>query len=67
MPISELWEAVGHFEDFVVGGSKSIVLTDTIGPELVIYLNSPSFKNGDVTYSTPRFFAELYIYIYKFV
>ena len=56
----ELLEAVGHFEDFIVGGTNSIVLTDTIGPEMVIYLNNPAFKNGDKTYATPRFFADLY-------
>ena len=57
---AELWEAVGHFEDFVVGGTNSVVVTDTVGPEMVIYLNSPAFKNGDKTYATPRFFADLY-------
>ena len=52
-------EAVGHFEDFIIGGSGSIVLNDTTGPEMRIYLNTPVFKDGDKTYATPRFFAEL--------
>ena len=52
-------EAVGHFEDFVIGGTGSIFVEDTIGPEMTIYLNSPSFKDGDKTYETPRFFANL--------
>ncbi|MBO5824772.1 MAG: hypothetical protein J6Q93_07450, partial [Prevotella sp.] len=25
-----------------------------------IYLNTPTFRNGDKTYATPRFFADLY-------
>lgn len=54
-------EAIGHFEDFIIGGSgTSSILADTIGPEMTIYLNTPSFRDGDKTYSTPRFFADLY-------
>lgn len=56
----ETAEAVGHFEQFIVGGSGSIVTIDTVGPEMEIYLNSPAFRNGDKTYATPRFFANLY-------
>ena len=53
-------DAVGHFEDFVVGGTGSIVAADTAGPEMTIYLNNIAFKNGDKTYPTPRFYADLY-------
>ena len=56
----ETAEAVGHFEQFIIGGSGSIVTVDTVGPEMEIYLNSPAFRNGDKTYATPRFFANLY-------
>ena len=55
----ETMEAVGHFEDFAVGGTGSIFAADTVGPEMTIYLNSPAFQNGGKTYPTPRFFAEL--------
>ncbi len=53
-------DAVGHFEDFIVGGTGSVVSVDTVGPEMTIYLNSPAFTDGGKTYATPRFFAELY-------
>ena len=56
----ETAEAVGHFEQFIIGGTGSTVAMDTIGPEMEIYLNSPAFRNGDKTYATPRFFANLY-------
>ena len=56
----DLVEAVGHYEDFIVGGSGKIVSVDTIGPEMTIYLNTPAFRDGNKTYATPRFFAELY-------
>lgn len=53
-------EAVGHDEKLIIGGTGSIVIADTVGPEMVIYLNNPAFQDGGKTYSTPRFFAELY-------
>ena len=56
----ETAEAVGHFEQFIIGGTGSTVAIDTIGPEMEFYLNSPAFRNGDKTYATPRFFANLY-------
>ena len=58
--VEEAEEAVGHFEDFIIGGTGDTWYTDTVGPMMTIYLNNPAFQNGDVTYATPRFFAELY-------
>ena len=55
----ETMEAVGHFHDFVIGGTGSILAADTTGPKMTIYLNTPAFRDGDKTYATPRFFAEL--------
>ena len=62
-----LAEAVGHFEDFTIGGTGSSYYADTVGPEMKIYLNCPecNCKNCQdtstyKTNSTPRFFAELY-------
>lgn len=52
-------EAVGHYEDFVIGGSSSTLITDTIGPELNIYLNTPAFQDGDNTYEFPHFYADI--------
>lgn len=56
---TNLTEAVGHFEDFIIGGTGNYLRVDTVGPEMKLYLNSPVFKDGDKTYPTPRFFAEL--------
>ena len=53
-------EGVGHFEDFVIGGSTTVEIVDTLGPELHIYLNSPSFVNGDKTTEQPHFFADIF-------
>lgn len=56
----EKMEAVGHYEDFIIGGTGSILTADSIGPDMFIYLNTRAFQDGDKTYSTPRFYAELY-------
>jgi hypothetical protein len=53
-------EAVGHYEDFIVGGSSSLILKDTIGPALTIYLNNPAFISGDETYEFPHFYADIH-------
>ena len=53
-------EAIGHFEDFIIGGSNTVIAKDTIGPDLQIYLNNPAFQNGDKTYEFPHFYAEIY-------
>ena len=52
-------EGVGHFEDFVIGGSGSVLKQDTLGPALSLYLNTPAFRDGGTTYETPRFFADI--------
>ena len=54
-----LSEAVGHFEDFTIGGTGSIQRQDTAGPAISIYLNTPAFPDGGTTYETPRFFADI--------
>ena len=53
-------EAVGHYEDFVIGGSSSLIAKDTMGPDLNIYLNTPAFQSGDETYEFPHFYADIY-------
>lgn len=52
-------EGVGHFENFVIGGTGSIFTKDTIGPKVSLYLNTPAFVDGGTTYETPRFFADI--------
>ena len=44
--------------DFVVGGTGSFG-TDSIGPSIYCYLNSPSFVNGGNVNTTPYFVAEI--------
>ena len=53
-------EGIGHFEDFVIGGSSSVEIQDTIGPDIYIYINSPEFLDGGTTYEFPHFYAQVY-------
>ena len=48
----------GASSDFLVGGTESMG-TDSIGPSLYCYLNSPDFTNGDNVNSTPYFVAQI--------
>lgn len=48
----------GSTDQFIVGGTDDIT-TDSIGPSIYCYLNSPSFSNGDNVNPTPYFVAEL--------
>ena len=56
---NEISEAVGHFEQFVIGGTNPVALADTTGPEMEIYLNTIDFQNGGKTNETPIFLAHL--------
>ena len=53
-------EGVGYFEDFIIGGSSSVEIMDTIGPDLQLYLNNPAFIDGGNTYEFPHFYANIY-------
>ena len=52
-------EANGHNEDFLVGGYSSEMETDTVGPEIYMYLNDKDFADGDAVGPSPVFVAEL--------
>jgi hypothetical protein len=52
--------AQGCFNDFVVGGTSTDMNNDGIGPEIKLYLNTPSFINGDKVNSTPCLWVELF-------
>ena len=51
--------ASGRFEDFIVGGTSSYISSDSVGPDIRMYLNSPDFSYGESTNSTPFLVAEL--------
>lgn len=48
----------GSSDDFIVGGTDSMG-TDSIGPSIYCYLNSPDFVNGGNVNPTPYFVAQV--------
>ena len=52
-------EAKGRFEDFLLGGTASGLVNDSLGPKVELYLNSPDFITGDRVNETPRLFVSL--------
>ena len=53
-------EGIGYYDDFIIGGTSTVAIQDTIGPDIRVYLNTPEFQDGGTTYEFPQFFAEVY-------
>ena len=51
--------ANGYFENFKVGGTAPGLAVDNVGPDIRLYLNTPSFQYGAKVNSTPMLVAEL--------
>ena len=51
--------ANGMFENFTVGGTAAGIAVDSVGPDIRLYLNTPSFQYGASVNSTPLLVAEL--------
>lgn len=47
-------EAKGMYDDFLLGGTDSEMVNDSLGPKVQLYLNSPDFVTGDLVNETPR-------------
>ncbi|MCG8578418.1 MAG: type IX secretion system sortase PorU, partial [Bacteroidales bacterium] len=52
-------ESFGADNSVLIGGVAENAPDDTEGPEISLWLNDPSFKNGDVTGSQPILYAKL--------
>lgn len=53
-------EANGNYDDFIVGGTTPDINTDSLGPEISLYLNYDSFESGNRTNDTPVLVAEIF-------
>lgn len=52
-------EAIGNYNEIVIGGSLDYAVVDTVGPKILAYINTPSFRSGDVVGSNPVFVAHI--------
>ncbi len=41
-------DAVGHFDNFLIGGDAASITPDNEGPQIDIFINDFSFKDGDI-------------------
>lgn len=49
----------GHCENLIIGGENKNIIWETDGPDLSLYLNTPTFKNGDKVNENPMFVAHV--------
>ena len=47
----------GSFDKITVGGFSKILVTDTEGPDIKLYMNDTLFRNGGITDSNPKLLA----------
>ena len=63
-------DAMGCFDELVLGGTDPSIVPDEEGPIINFYWNEPQFTNGDVVSSEGTLYADLYdaqgIYCYDF-
>lgn len=52
--------ANGNFSNFIVGGTAENIETDSVGPQIKMYLNTPEFRYGADVNRTPMFVADVY-------
>lgn len=52
-------DAQGYFNNFYIGGSSNATVSDSKGPDIELYLNSESFKDGDVVSASSVLIANI--------
>ncbi|MEW6062545.1 MAG: type IX secretion system sortase PorU, partial [Bacteroidota bacterium] len=50
----------GYTTNFIVGGTNQQAPPDSVGPQISIYFDTPSFRSGDVVNSNPTVIVELH-------
>ena len=55
-------EGIGYSGDFVIGGSDAaaLMIEDTIGPDISLYMDNIAFQDGGKTSPNPHFYADVY-------
>jgi len=56
---SESTDARGYNTDIIIGGASDDPITDTEGPEIMLYMNDERFVNGGITGEHPMLLAYL--------
>jgi hypothetical protein len=53
-------DGAGYTRNIIIGGTDTTAPPDTKGPQIQLYLDSRSFRMGDVVSSTPMLIADLF-------
>ncbi|MAX78878.1 MAG: hypothetical protein CL843_01720 [Crocinitomicaceae bacterium] len=53
-------DAIGYYEDFVVGGTDENAVEDNNGPEVQLWMNDETFVMGGITDENPLIYARVY-------
>jgi hypothetical protein len=56
---NESIDATGYFDNFVIGGSSNSSISDHIGPEIQMFMNSESFKEGETVSASSVLLANI--------
>ncbi len=56
---NETMDAQGYFDDFYVGGSSNTTISDSNGPQIDLFLNSTSFKDGETVSASSVLLANI--------
>ena len=53
-------DAAGDYREVIVGGTATTVAPDNRGPQIRLYMNDRSFRDGGITDANPLFLADLF-------
>jgi len=53
-------DASGYNMDIVIGGFNDGSLEDNQGPEIMLYMNDTTFRDGDITHENPVLYARVF-------
>lgn len=53
-------DASGYNMDIVIGGYNDEIVADTQGPDIELFMNDTTFRNGDITHENPVLIARVY-------
>ncbi len=56
---NNIMDATGYFNNFIIGGISSETNMDKDGPEINLFLNDKTFKNGGIANQFPTLLADL--------
>lgn len=57
---NSVFEGSGYTGHFILNGIDTSAVKDTIGPDISLFMDSKSFRNGDIVNQNPKLIAEFF-------